>query len=239
MPHLNVGSLVYEYQAIDVIGILDLLNSGSKALAKGLSVYAPISAKVTAEAPEINFHHIGTNLDAVTVIGGLKIAPTVTIDDAPEIDILVVGGPNLVDFTLKPEFAEYIRRHIAAGKLVFTNCTGAGVVAMTGALDGRNATINNVEYEWAKKQYPNVKWTKEKKWVVDGNIWTAAGAVTGMDMVAHWLQQTYGSDVMMLATMGLDFEPRDVNGVQSVIPKRYDSSGKQISTHVFTYYDSY
>ncbi|KAL0933471.1 DJ-1/PfpI family protein [Colletotrichum truncatum] len=239
MSRLRVGALVYEYQAIDVIGILDVLNSGSKDLAKGLAFFGPVGEKVTSEAPEIEFHHIGATLDTVKVIGGLLITPTVTVDDAPEIDILIVGGPNLADFNLHSKLADYIRRHVAADKLVFANCTGSGVVALTGALDGRKATINNMEYEWARKQYPNVNWTREAKWIVDGNIWTAAGAVTGMDMVSHWMKENYGEDVFMLSARGLDFEPRDVNGVQNVISKRHDSSGKQISTHEFFYYDSY
>ncbi|KAJ0147232.1 hypothetical protein CTA2_827, partial [Colletotrichum tanaceti] len=33
--------------------------------------------------------------------------------------------------------------------------------------------------------------------------------------------------------MGLGYEPRDSRGLLNVIPKRYDSEGKQISTHVF------
>ncbi|KAK2000463.1 DJ-1/PfpI family protein [Colletotrichum falcatum] len=239
MSTIRVASLAYQYQAIDVIGPLDVLGSGSRAIAKALKEYRPMSDELIAAAPKVEFHHLGVTLDPVELTGGVSVVPTGTIDEAPEIDILILGGPNIGPFTLQPEFAEYIRRHVAAGKTLFTNCTGSYVAAVAGVLDGRKATMNNVELEWAKKHFPRVDWTRETKWVVDGNVWTAAGAVAGMDMTAHWLKENRGEDVFILSTMGLDFEPRDVNGVLNVIPLRFDSEGKQISTHVFPYYDSY
>lgn len=239
MSPLRVGALAYTYQAIDVIGPLDVLSSGSHWVAQSLKEYRPMSDELIALAPEIEYHHIGVTLDPVPLTAGVSIVPTATVEDALNLDILILGGPVPSTFELHPKFAEYIRQHVSAGKLLFTNCTGSLVAAMAGVLDGRNATINNAEFEWIKKRYPKVNWTTETKWVVDGNIWTAAGALAGMDMTAHWLNEKYGQDVLTLSTMGLDFEPRDVHGVQNVIPKRYDSGGKQITTHIFPYYDSY
>lgn len=79
----------------------------------------------------------------------------------------------------------------------------------------------------------------EEKWVVDGNIWTAAGAARGIDMVAHWVKKTYGEDIFTLATLSLDLEPKEADGVTDTIAKRYDADGKQLSTHVFVHYPSY
>lgn len=240
MSSLRVGSLVYFYQTIDVFGPLDVISSGSILLAKIVEKYCRVSDEVMKKAPDVSFHHIGIDLNPVPLTGGLSINPTCTVDDAPsDIDILILGGPDPASFELHPRFAEYIRAHVAAGRILFTNCTGSCVAALAGVLDGRKATVNNEQYEWFKKRFPNVNWTNDTKWVVDGNIWTAAGAVAGMDMAAQWMKEKYGEDLMTFATMGLDFEPRDINGVLNVIPKRHDESGKQISSHVFNYYDSY
>ncbi|KAK1985468.1 DJ-1/PfpI family protein [Colletotrichum cereale] len=239
MSTIRIGALAYQYQTIDVIGPLDVLSSGSKLLATVLKEYRPMSDELITAAPEVEVHHIGVTLDPVELSAGVSIVPTVTFDKAPEIDILILGGPSPAHFTLQPEFADYIRQHVAAGKILFTNCTGSFVAALTGALDGRKATVNHAELEWIKKRFPKVNWTADTKWVVDDNIWTAGGAVAGMDMAAHWLKENYGQEVFTMATMNLDFEPRDINGVLNVIPQRFDSQGKQISTHVFPTYDSY
>ncbi|KAL2864820.1 DJ-1/PfpI family protein [Aspergillus lucknowensis] len=234
MAPIHVGCLVFNYQAIDVIGPCDLLNSASKKLMNGINRYTPVAADTIAKAPEFVFHHIGETLDPVHLLtSSVTLVPTTTADNAPELDILLVGGDSPAQSILPPKLQELIRRHVAAGKLLFTVCTGASVVAATGVLDGKNATVNNLEYNWVKKRYPKVKWTKEKKWIIDGNIWTGSGAVAGMDMVAHWIKENFGLDVLIQAGLSLDYEPRDVDGLFKVLPQRYDVEGNKISTHVF------
>jgi transcriptional regulator GlxA family with amidase domain len=235
MAPFHFGALVYDYQAIDVFGPFDLLNSGSQAILNAIKYFTPVDERTLAKAPDFVFHHIGQTLEPVQLLtSAVTIVPTATIDNPPELDALLLGGPNPVGFTLPPAYADFIRRHVAAGKPVFTTCTGAAVLAATGVLDGRTATINNVEYYWTKEHFPKVNWTKEKKWVVDGNIWTGSGAVAGMDMVAHWIKQNYGLDVLTVGGLGLDFEPRDIDGAfDTVLKQRYDANGKRLPAHVF------
>ncbi|KAB8235874.1 hypothetical protein ETB97_003356 [Aspergillus alliaceus] len=234
MAPIHVGCPLFDYQTIDVIGPCDLLNSASKMLLEGINYYAPVDPKLLAKAPEFVFHHIGETMEPVHLLtSSVTVVPTVAVDDVPELDILIVGGDIPAKTKLPPKLQDLIRRHAASGKLLFTTCTGAAVVAATGALDGRRATVNNLEYNWIKKRYPNVKWTKEKKWIIDRNIWTGSGAVAGMDMVAHWIKETYGLDLLIQAALSLDYEPRDVDGLYNVLPQRYDSTGNKISTHVF------
>lgn len=234
MARIQFGCLLFNYQAIDVIGPCDLLNSASKRLITALNFFGPVDKEALANAPDFVFHHIGETREPVTLLtSNLTIVPTTTVDDCPELDCLLVGGPNPARFQVPPKYAEFIRRHVAAGKPLFTTCTGAAVVAVTGVLDGKHATVNNIEYNWIAKQYPKVKWTKDKKWIVDGNIWTGSGAVAGMDMFAHWLKENFGLNVVQQGSLSLDYEPRDSDGLFEVLPQRYDASGKKISTHVF------
>ena len=51
----------------------------------------------------------------------------------------------------------------------------------------------------------------------------AAGEVPGGDYLRF----------MTAGAMGMDYEPRDIDGMIGVIPLRYDAQGKQISTTVF------
>ena len=235
MAPLVFGSLVYNYQATDVYGPFDLLFNASKEI-NGLidQTYAPVNPEVLSRAADFTFVHVGINKEPVTLLTtGIQVIPTHTVEDCPELDYLLIGGPNPVDFELHPKFAELIRKFVASGKTVFSTCTGSSVLAQAGVLDGKSATINNIEYNWIKKQFPKVNWRKDTKWVVDGNIWTGSGAVAGMDMFAHWIKEKFGRAVLTQGALGLDYEPRDVNGLFTVLPPRYDDSGKQISTHVF------
>lgn len=219
MAPIHFGSLVFPYQTIDVIGPLDLLNSASKDLLTFAKSWMSIDDETIARAPDLVFHHIAETLDPITLpTCKVTLTPTDTVDDCPELDCLLVGG-SFLSYELPPKYAELIKRHVAAGKLLFTNCTGAAHVAATGVLDGKNATVNNHALDWVKKNHPNVKWTKETKWVVDGNIWTGGGAVAGMDMFAHWMKENFGADILAIAASGLDFEPRGIDGSFNVLTK--------------------
>jgi transcriptional regulator GlxA family with amidase domain len=234
MAPLQFGVLVYDFQAIDVIGPTDLVNSSSKAYLQALSGFMKIDPEVLSRTRDITFHHIGITRDPVIIASSsITLVPTTTVDECPEVDILLLGGPDPVTFELHPKFADLIQNHVAAGKLLFTTCTGAAVAAAAGVLDGKNATVNHAVVPFVKQKFPNVNWTDEKKWVVDGNVWTAGGAVAGMDMFAHWLKDTFGLDVLILASSLLDYEPRDIDGILNVFPKRFDESGKQLPTHSF------
>ncbi|KAF5579028.1 dj-1 family [Fusarium pseudoanthophilum] len=234
MAPIHVGALVYDYQAIDVLGPTDLLHSASKEYLQSLSGFMKIELDTISRAPEFVFHHIGITRETLFLqTSNIPIVPTTTVDECPEIDCLLLGGPDPANFELHPKYAEFIQKHVAAGKLLFTTCTGAIVAAAAGCLDGKNATVNHGAVQPLRLQFPDVKWTDEKKWIIDGNTWTAAGAVAGMDMFAHWIKENFGMDIMVLAASMLDYEPRDVDGILNVIPKRYDENGKQLQTHVF------
>ena len=177
---------------------------------------------MTEKAIDIEFHHINESMDPVLLTGNMKVLPTTTCDDCPPLDFLLVGGPDPSKFRLSDRFAEFLRAHVKAGKVLFTTCTGALAVSSSGVLDEKNATVNHGALEMARMMSPNVKWT-QKQWVVDGNVWTASGACAGMDMMAHWVIENYGMDIAKLSFYMLDFEPRNVNG-NRVLPQRHGAS---------------
>ncbi len=212
MAPIQFGILMVPYQTIDVAGPLDLLFSCSKEV---MTIYESLSLPGTngilSKSIDISFHHINETLDPVSLTAGMRALPSTTCDTCPQLDYLLVGGPDPVKFQLSPRFAEFIQTHVAAGKVLFTTCTGGLAISPSGVLDGKNATTNHGMLGVAKHIRPNVNWKKEQ-WVVDGNIWTAGGACAGMDMMAHWIRENYGDEVAKLGFEGLDFEPRDIEG---------------------------
>jgi hypothetical protein len=127
---LTVGALVFEYQGIDVVGPLDLLCSSSHGLLSAMRNFIPIPDSTFTAAPHVEFHHIGITLDPVPLAtSGFILKPSVTVEDCPPLDVLLVGGPDPTNFVLHEKFKEFVRKHVREGKTLWTNCTGAGVVA--------------------------------------------------------------------------------------------------------------
>jgi transcriptional regulator GlxA family with amidase domain len=222
MAPIQFGILMIRFQAIDVVGPLDILSSCSKATTAPLEAAGlPGFSGLTDKAIDIKFHHISTTMDPVELFtAGVRVLPTTTLNTCPPLDILLIGGPDPLTFKLDERVSDFVRAHVEAGRTLFTICTGAWAIAPTGLLDGKNATTNHGVVDLAKQQYPKVNWTKEKQWVVDGNIWTAGGACAGMDMVAAWVIQNYGMDIAKMGFYALDFEPRDVDG-NRVLPQQH------------------
>lgn len=150
-------------------------------------------------------------MDPVLMTSNISLVPTTTVDDCPPLDYLLIGGPDPMTFKLDEKFADFIRKHVAAGKGIFTTCTGGMAISSSGVLDGRKATTNHQALEMAKQMRPQVNWVKEQ-WVEDGQFWTAGGACAGMDMFSHWVAKHYAPEIAAIGLMGLDFEPRDIEG---------------------------
>ncbi|RGB36932.1 ThiJ/PfpI domain-containing protein [Rhizophagus diaphanus] len=116
--------------------------------------------------------------------------------NCPEFDILFVpGGMGTRKEVNNPVLLEFIKNQIPKVKYVLVVCTGAGLVAKTGLLDGKKATTNKLAWQWVTSQGPNVLWKKKARWVVDGKIYTSSGVSAGMDMALGFISDVYGRKV--------------------------------------------
>jgi transcriptional regulator GlxA family with amidase domain len=83
--------------------------------------------------------------------------------------------------------------------LVSSVCTGSGLLAAAGLLDGYRATSNKRAFQWATEQGPLVDWVTTARWVEDRDRWTSSGVAAGMDMalalVAHFLGEPFARKV--------------------------------------------
>lgn len=86
------------------------------------------------------------------------VPPTHSYADNPPIDVLVIpGGAAARNPDLKPEI-EYIKKVFPQLKYLVTICTGAGIAAQSGVLDGHRATTNKAAWNTIMPMGPNVKW---------------------------------------------------------------------------------
>ncbi|CAG8956336.1 hypothetical protein HYFRA_00003716 [Hymenoscyphus fraxineus] len=224
MTPLKFGILMIPYQTMDVAGPLDILSNASKQFLGSPNMKELLQVEYDMEPEgkeresyinigdrgiDIEFLHIGFSMEPVALTAGFSANPTTTVKECPPLDYLLVGGPDPA-LQLHPEFAKFVKEHVAAGKGLFCTCTGAFAIATTGVLDGKKATTNHVVLPSAKKLFPKIHWVEEQ-WAIDGNIWTAGGACAGMDMFAEWVRKHCDADVAAVANRMLDFHPRGLD----------------------------
>ncbi|OAK96715.1 DJ-1/PfpI family protein [Phaeosphaeriaceae sp. SRC1lsM3a] len=125
-----------------------------------------------------------------------SINPTHTYSSPPSsIDVLLVpGGAGVRHLNLSTQ-VEFVRRTYPNLKYLISVCTGAGVLAQAGVLDGKAATTNKKAWKEITPMGKEVDWKSPARWVVDGNIWTSSGVTAGLDLIFAFIDEVYGADM--------------------------------------------
>jgi len=124
-----------------------------------------------------------------------RIIPTHTFKTAPPIDVLLVPGGQGTRAKEITSSIEYMKLIYPTLQYLITICTGSGLAARAGLLNGKQATTNKLSYKATIALGPDVNWVSHARWVVDENIWTSSGVSAGIDVTFAWMAEVYGSEV--------------------------------------------
>jgi transcriptional regulator GlxA family with amidase domain len=192
------GIIVFPgFQALDVFGPLDVMNTVAAQSKINLSIIAS------------TYDPVSTHSDLFPGIGSTfneHVVPTHTFDNPPEdLDVLLVPGGGGTRAELL-DAIKYIKDIYPSLQYLFSVCTGASLLARAGVLDGRRATTNKKDWAWATSTGPNVTWVPVARWVVDGNIWTTSGIAAGLDGIYAYVNFLYGPDFATNIANYLEYE---------------------------------
>lgn len=161
--------------------------------------------EVLARVPGATVHVAAKTLDPVTSDSGLKILPTVTLKDCPELDVLVVpGGPHVDEWFGDAEMMDFLREHGAGAKYVTSVCTGSLILGAAGLLDGYKATTHWTSLDYLK---PFGAIPTEGRVVRDRNRFTGGGVTAGIDFALTVAAELAGEQVAKAIQLGLEYNP--------------------------------
>jgi transcriptional regulator GlxA family with amidase domain len=109
-------------------------------------------------------------------------------------DTVIVPGIDTLDRAVPDAVLRAIRRAVARGARVASICTGAFVLAATGALDGLRATTHWCSARELARRYPAVDVDPDVLYVDNGNVFTSAGAAAGLDLCLHLVRRDLGAE---------------------------------------------
>ena len=116
-----------------------------------------------------------------------------------------------------------IRRAYLRGTRLASFCDGAFVLAAAGVLDGREATTHWKYAERLAAQYPRVKVRPEVLYVDEGQVLTAAGTASGVDLALHMVRTDHGAHVARQVARSMVVPPHRDGGqaqfVMSAVPE--------------------
>ncbi|KAK9700724.1 hypothetical protein K7432_012063, partial [Basidiobolus ranarum] len=138
---------------------------------------------------------------------GFAIQSQYSFANAPKFDILLVpGGPSVMVLAKKPGYPEKLRQVADAAVRILTVCTGSGLLASTGILDGKRATTNKNAFKRIQPLGPNVNWVYEGRWVDDGKFTSTAGVSAGIDGTLHVIEDIIGTNRTQRAAEFIEYE---------------------------------
>jgi transcriptional regulator GlxA family with amidase domain len=183
------GMLLFQaFKMLDVFGPLDPLQMLSRQYNMSLALISatPDPVMTRPRAPSMN----SMNSSFFT-----SVIPTHTLKHAPDLDVLIVPdgiGTRAPD--LQPTI-DYIAASYPKLQYLVTVCTGAGLAARAGVLDGKKATTSKASWAGTIALGPKVRWVSKARWTVDGNVWTSSGISAGIDVTLAFIAHVYGDGV--------------------------------------------
>jgi transcriptional regulator GlxA family with amidase domain len=120
------------------------------------------------------------------------------IDPGPIDTILLVGAEEGPLRRMRPSAAlqAWLARAAQRAERYGSVCTGALILARCRLLDGRRATSHWQAVSYLARRNPAVTVENDRLYVVDGRLWTSAGATTGIDMALAMVERDQSGALM-------------------------------------------
>jgi transcriptional regulator GlxA family with amidase domain len=151
--------------------------------------------------------------EEVTAAHGLRLIPDGRLGERP--DVLIVPGGGWNSRAPRGAWAEFQRGELPAaiaelhqaGTTVAAVCTGAMLVAAGGLTKGRPAVTHHLALEELKDSGAEVV---EARVVDDGDLVTAGGVTSGLDLALWLLERHFGARIASAVEGRLEHERRGV-----------------------------
>ena len=135
-------------------------------------------------------------------LGGIKIIPDYTFANAPAPQVVVIPAQD----GQSDAMLNWIRKVTKTTDVTMSVCTGAFVLASTGLLAGKPATTHHSAYKSLAFKYPNIDVRRGARFVESGNLATAGGLTSGIDLALRVVERYFGRKVAENTAYQLEYQ---------------------------------
>jgi transcriptional regulator GlxA family with amidase domain len=110
-------------------------------------------------------------------------------------DTIIVPGSDDIGRAVPQPLLHALGQAIDRGARVASICSGAFILAATGALDGKRATTHWRGAAELARRFPRIDVDARVLYVDNGALLTSAGAAAGLDLCLHLVRRDFGAEV--------------------------------------------
>lgn len=143
--------------------------------------------------------------EPIEASAGMKIIPDYTFENAPAPKVVVVPGQSAQGHPSKA-MQDWLRKSAKTADLTMSVCTGALLLANTGLLSGKAATTNHNAYKAMAMDFPEITVKRGARFVDEGNVATAGGLSSGIDLALHVVERYYGTEVAKRTAYEMEYQ---------------------------------
>jgi transcriptional regulator GlxA family with amidase domain len=137
---------------------------------------------------------------------------TCPLADADGIDTLMLMAGTEPPGRLADDQLALVQSHMKRARRTAGLCTGAFLLAQTGALDGRRATTHWIHAREMRDQFPDVTVEEDRIFINEGPYWTSAGLTAGLDLALALVEKDLGIEVARSVARKLVMHHRRAGG---------------------------
>ncbi|HZP63230.1 MAG TPA: helix-turn-helix domain-containing protein [Terriglobales bacterium] len=187
----------------------------------------------TPQRPRFNVTTASTNGRAVLCDGPIHTKPMAAIHDIRSTDLIYIPttGLSLDDVVERnAPVVPWLKRWHKRGTAIASVCSGVGLVAATGMLDGKRATTHWALAQRFREKYPKVKWMPELMVTEDQNFYCGGGVHAALDLSLYLVEKFCGHEVALQTSKALLIEtPRAWQAGFAVIPLKTEHNDGEIT----------
>jgi transcriptional regulator GlxA family with amidase domain len=188
----------------------------------------------TRPAPRFRVTAASAGGHAVRCDGEIKIKPNAALKDVRKTDLIFIPTTGLGIYDVVERNAPvvpWLHHWHQRGAAIASVCSGVGLVAETGLLDGKRATTHWGLAEKFREMYPRVKWMPELMVTEDHGFYCGGGVHAALDLSLYLVEKFCGHDIAMQTAKALLIEtPRAWQSGFAIVPLKTDHTDDNISS---------
>jgi transcriptional regulator GlxA family with amidase domain len=190
---------LYNSMATTIFGPMDIFNQAGRLWQR------------VSKSPQIPYFDVAiasADGQPIQCLNKVRIQPHGGIEAMDQTDLLIIASATYIEEILQksPGLVPWIRRQYDRGAQVASICTGVFLLAETGLLDGKSATLHWGFTETFRRRYPRVPLEPDRMFIDHGRLYCSAGVNAGMDLSLYLVEKFCGREtaVQSAKTMILD-----------------------------------